>query len=139
MPLAAVLEFDLPVILFHQVNPDYEEDDLECQSSVSIGKGMVLPLTQEGLAQAQGCPAGPGFLVSEETENLTMLWRLLWPVQRVGVDTLVQNNPLGTELAHYLNPPQLLPLWHLFLSSCFLNLSSTPSLELCPAVGWRSR
>lgn len=32
--------FDLPVILFHQVNPDYEEDDLECQSSVSIGEGI---------------------------------------------------------------------------------------------------
>uniref|UniRef100_A0A8U8C8S4 Inositol 1,4,5-trisphosphate receptor n=1 Tax=Geospiza parvula TaxID=87175 RepID=A0A8U8C8S4_GEOPR len=32
-----------------EVNPDYEEDDLECQSSVSIGKGVVLPLTQEGL------------------------------------------------------------------------------------------
>lgn len=44
----------MPVILFHQVNPDYEEDDLECQSSVSIGKAMVLPLIEEGLAQPQG-------------------------------------------------------------------------------------
>lgn len=42
----------LTVILFHQVNPDYEEDDLECQSSVSTGKGMVLPLIEEGLGLA---------------------------------------------------------------------------------------
>lgn len=39
------------VILFHQVNPDYEEDDQECQSSVSIGKSMILPQLR-GLAQA---------------------------------------------------------------------------------------
>lgn len=43
----------MPVILFHQVNPDYEEDDLECQSSVSIGKSIILPLIEEGLTQAQ--------------------------------------------------------------------------------------
>jgi len=36
----------MPVILFHQVNPDYEEDDQECQSSVSIGKSMILPLIE---------------------------------------------------------------------------------------------
>lgn len=52
-PLQLCWSFDVPVILFHQVNPDYEEDDLECQSSVSIGKGMVSPLLEEGLAQAQ--------------------------------------------------------------------------------------
>lgn len=43
----------MPVILFHQVNPDYEEDDLECQPSVSIGKSIILPLIEEGLTQAQ--------------------------------------------------------------------------------------
>lgn len=59
----------MPVILFHQVNPDYEEDDLECQSSVSIGKSMILPLIEEGLTQAQVLPDqhidGPGFVASE--------------------------------------------------------------------------
>lgn len=61
------------MILFHQVNPDYEEDDLECQSSVSIGKGLLLPCIEEGLAHAQGspgqCSAAPGFLASEEIKT----------------------------------------------------------------------
>lgn len=38
--------FDLLVILFHQANPDYVEDYQECQSSVSIGKSTLLPLTK---------------------------------------------------------------------------------------------
>lgn len=35
--------FDLLVILFHQVNPDYVEDYERCHSSVSIGKCTFLP------------------------------------------------------------------------------------------------
>lgn len=77
-PTASSVSFDMPVILFHQVNPDYEEDDQECQSSVSIGKSTILPLIEEGLHRPWyligQCISGPGFVASEDTKKLRMIF-----------------------------------------------------------------